>query len=55
VGHPVVLQAFVAIPPEILHELPVAIDAVLDNERKVIRELREKGYGLEAHRKSIQR
>lgn len=44
----------VSIPPEILDELPAAIDAVLEGERNAIRYLREHGYDLEAHRRQIQ-
>jgi 4-hydroxy-4-methyl-2-oxoglutarate aldolase len=43
----------VSIPPEILDELPAAIDAVLEGERSVITHLREHGYDLEAHRRQI--
>jgi 4-hydroxy-4-methyl-2-oxoglutarate aldolase len=48
------INGVVSIPPEVLKDLPAAIDAVLENERKVIKELRETGYDLEAHRKSIE-
>jgi len=44
----------VKIPIEGLADLPAAIDQVLANERKVITEMREKGYDLEAHRRQIQ-
>lgn len=44
----------VAIPPEILDELPAAIDEVLANERKTLAQLREHGYDLEAHRRHLE-
>jgi regulator of RNase E activity RraA len=44
----------VAIPLDILDELPKAIDEVLDNERKTLHHLRTQGYDLEAHRRQIE-
>ena len=48
------LNGIVSIPAEVLDKLPAAIDEVLANERKVLRDLREKGYDLEAHRRRIE-
>jgi 4-hydroxy-4-methyl-2-oxoglutarate aldolase len=47
-------NGIVSIPKDILDELPEAVDAVLAGERDVITHMREKGYDLEAHRKSIE-
>ena len=47
-------NGIVSIPPSVLDRLPEAIDQLLENERKMINEFREKGYDLEAHRKEIQ-
>jgi len=44
----------VSIPPEVLEDLPKAIDAVLESESVTLKHLREKGYDLEAHRRQIQ-
>jgi regulator of RNase E activity RraA len=44
----------VGIPPEVLDQLPGAIDDVLNSERETINHLRTKGYDLEAHRRSIE-
>ncbi len=44
----------VSIPKEILDELPKSIDAILTSERETITHFREKGYDLEAHRRSIE-
>lgn len=44
----------VGIPPEVLEDLPAAIDEVLANERKTIADLRAHGYDLEAHRRQIE-
>jgi regulator of RNase E activity RraA len=44
----------VSIPPEIVEELPGAIEEVLRSEQETIRHLRESGYDLEAHRREIQ-
>jgi regulator of RNase E activity RraA len=48
------LNGVVAIPPEILPDLPGAVDQVLAREAKVLADLREKGYDLEAHRKQVE-
>ncbi|MFH1744285.1 MAG: RraA family protein [bacterium] len=48
------LNGVVSIPADVLDRLPDAIDRLLDAERKTIREFREKGYDLEAHRKQIE-
>lgn len=40
----------VSIPRQVLDRLTEAIDEVLQRERKIIQELREKGYNPEAHR-----
>jgi len=44
----------VSIPLEALDRLPHAIDEILTRERKTIRNLREKGYDLEAHRCQVE-
>lgn len=47
-------NGIVSIPPEILCELPAAIDAVLEGEQATIKHLREHGYDLEAHRRQVE-
>lgn len=44
----------VAIPKEILPDLPKAIDEVLSIEAQTLRHLRTEGYDLEAHRRQIE-
>jgi regulator of RNase E activity RraA len=44
----------VSIPKGILDQLPAAVEEVLVGERETISHLREKGYDLEAHRRSIE-
>jgi 4-hydroxy-4-methyl-2-oxoglutarate aldolase len=48
------LNGIVAIPPEVLDDLPGAIDEILVNERKVIDDMRQNGCDLAAMRKAIE-
>jgi 4-hydroxy-4-methyl-2-oxoglutarate aldolase len=44
----------VSIPPVVLDRLPAVIDEILEREREIVRELRQSGYDLEAHRRKIE-
>ena len=44
----------VSIPKEILDKLPKAVDEVLSGEREILTHLREKGYDIEANRRSLE-
>ncbi|GMW02506.1 MAG: hypothetical protein AMXMBFR84_36420 [Candidatus Hydrogenedentota bacterium] len=48
------VNGVVSIPHELLDKLPAAIDEVLENERVILKNFREKGFDLEAFRKQVE-